>query len=180
MSNNTPATPITLLKTDITLLPTDAIVNAANDGLWGGHGVCGAIFNAAGYEEMTGACRKYGRCDTGKAVITPGFRLPAKHVIHAVGPIWQGGRHGEPEQLYSAYKSSLQVAKENDLHSIAFPLISAGIYGYPLEGAWRRALEACRDFLGENQEYELAITFAILDQSILEVGQRILKELIPE
>lgn len=171
---------ITLLKTDITLLPTDAIVNAANDGLWGGHGVCGAIFNAAGYEEMTGACRKYGHCDTGKAVITPGFRLPAKHVIHAVGPIWQGGRNGEPEQLYSAYKSSLQVAKENGLHSIAFPLISAGIYGYPLEGAWRRALEACRDFLGENQEYELAITFAILDQSILEVGQRILKEVIPE
>ena len=129
---------------------------------------------------MTEACRKYGHCDTGKAVITPGFRLPAKHVIHAVGPIWRGGGNGEPEQLYSAYQSSLRVAMENGLHSIAFPLISAGIYGYPLEGAWRRALEACRDFFGENQGYELAITFAILDQSILEVGQRILKEVIPE
>ena len=86
---------ITLLKTDITLLSTDAIVNAANEGLWGGSGVCGAIFRGAGYELMTEVCRKIGHCETGEAVLTPGFGLPAKYVIHAVGPPWRDGRHGE-------------------------------------------------------------------------------------
>ena len=165
--------PITLLKTDITLLSTDAIVNAANEGLWGGGGVCGAIFRGAGYELMTEACRKIGHCETGEAVLTPGFGLPAKYVIHAVGPQWRDGRHGEPELLYSAYRSALRVAMEHGLHSIAFPLISAGIYGYPWEGAWRKALEACRDFLKEQPEYEMEMVFAIISDEILQIGNEV-------
>ncbi|MBO6066450.1 MAG: macro domain-containing protein [Lachnospiraceae bacterium] len=98
MTNN----PITLLKTDITLLSTDAIVNAANEGLWGEGGVCGAIFRGAGYELMTEACRRIGHCETGEAVLTPGFGLPAKYVIHAVGPQWRDGQHGEPELFEEA------------------------------------------------------------------------------
>ena len=123
---------------------------------------------------MTAACMKIGRCATGSAVITPGFNLPAKHVIHAVGPIWKGGIDGEPQKLYSAYKSALELAKENDLHSIGFPLISAGIYGYPLEGAWERAISACRDFIAGNPDYEIEITFCVLDDRIMELGEKAL------
>ncbi|MCR5032433.1 MAG: macro domain-containing protein [Lachnospiraceae bacterium] len=159
-------------KISITDLKTDAIVNAANKHLAQGAGVCGYIFDGAGAAEMTEACRKIGRCETGHAVITPGFRLPAKYVIHAVGPIWMGGDLGEPQLLYSAYKESLKVAKENDLHSIGFPLISAGIYGYPLEGAWQQAIQACRDFLEENSDHEMEIIFAVLDDRIKEIGER--------
>ena len=127
---------ISIVKKGITRLETDAIVNAANEGLWAGGGVCGAIFAEAGYEELQDACDKIGHCDTGKAVITPGFKLPAKYIIHAVGPVWNGGSHNEPELLYGAYKESLLRAKENDCHSIGFPLISAGIFGYPKDKAW--------------------------------------------
>lgn len=157
-------------KIGITELDTDAIVNAANEGLREGSGVCGAIFRAAGSSDMTKACKSIGHCPTGGAVITPGFALPAKHVIHTVGPIWKGGKAGEPEQLYNAYHSSLDVAKENGLHSIAFPLISAGIFGYPKDQAWEVAISSCRGWLAEHEDYEMNIVFAILDDRIMEIG----------
>lgn len=165
---------IKIQKLSITKLTADAVVNAANSALIMGNGVCGYIFRDAGVDKMTAACMKIGRCATGSAVITPGFNLPAKYVIHAVGPIWKGGIDGEPQKLYSAYKSSLELAKENDLHSIGFPLISAGIYGYPLEGAWERAISACRDFIAGNPDYEIEITFCVLDDRIMELGEKAL------
>ena len=122
-------TNIRILKKGITQMEVDAIVNAANEGLWEGGGVCGAIFREAGSKELTAACQAIGGCKTGSAVITPAFKLPAKYIIHAVGPRWNGGDNGEPEQLYGAYAASLKLAKENDCHSIAFPVISAGIFG---------------------------------------------------
>ena len=165
---------IRIQNISITDLATDAIVNAANEGLWAGGGVCGYIFRGAGAARMTEACNEIGHCDEGSAVITPGFDLPAKYVIHAVGPVWMGGENGEPEVLYSAYKSSLHLAKENGLHSIGFPLISSGIFGYPAELAWERAISACRDFIRENEGYEMEITFAVLDDGIKETGEDIL------
>ena len=119
---------------DITTLDSDAIVNAANESLAPGGGVCGAIHRAAG-PELAQACARIGRCPTGEARLTPGFRLPARFVIHAVGPVWQGGRSREPELLASAYRSAMQLASDQGLRSIAFPAISTGIFGYPLERA---------------------------------------------
>lgn len=168
---------INIQKVSITKLEVDAIVNAANAHLLEGGGVCGAIFRAAGSRELQAACDKIGRCDTGNAVITPGFNLPAKHVIHAVGPIWRGGNNGEPNLLYSAYKQSLTVAKENGLHSIAFPLISAGIYGYPQDQACRKALQACHDFIEANKDYEIDIIFAVIDDDVMDKGLKARAEL---
>lgn len=168
---------ISIQKISITKLDTDAIVNAANSRLQNGGGVCGAIFQAAGASELQAACNKIGRCDTGSAVITPGFNLPAKYVIHAVGPIWHGGAYNEAQLLYSAYKQSLKVAKENGLHTVAFPLISAGIYGYPREEAWRKALQSCNDFIDANKDYEIDIIFAVLDDEILAMGRKTMTDL---
>ena len=168
---------ISILKASITTLDTDAIVNAANSRLQNGGGVCGAIFQAAGAYDLQAACNKIGRCDTGSAVITPGFKLPAKYVIHAVGPIWNGGAYNEDRLLYSAYKQSLKVAKENGIHSIAFPLISAGIYGYPHDEAWRKALQSCKDFIDANKDYEIDIVFAVLDDAILAMGRKTMTDL---
>ena len=128
---------------DITTLDTDAIVNAANEALAPGGGVCGAIHRAAG-PELARACAAIGGCPTGEARLTPGFRLPARYVIHAVGPVWHGGRAGEAELLASAYRSSLRLAEEHDLESIAFPAISTGIYGYPLAEATAIAVRTVR------------------------------------
>lgn len=171
---------IEIRKIGITNLHTDAIVNAANTGLWEGGGVCGCIFRDAGSVEMTAACNAIGHCEEGSAVITPGFRLLAKYVIHAVGPRWFDGNHREPELLYSAYKKSLLLAKENQVHSIGFPLISAGIFGYPVDKAWERAIRACKDFIDENQDYEIQIVFAVLDERIQEIGERIISEIYSE
>jgi O-acetyl-ADP-ribose deacetylase len=125
---------------DITREAVDAIVNAANSGLARGGGVCGAIFSAAG-PELDGACAELGGCPTGDAKATPGFRLPARWIIHAVGPVWHGGDSGEPELLASAYRRSLAVADEIGARSVAFPAISTGIYGFPIELAAPIALE---------------------------------------
>ena len=119
---------------DVATVDTDAIVNAANESLAPGGGVCGAIHRAAG-AELARACAAIGHCPTGQARITPGFRLPARYVIHAVGPVWRGGGEGEAELLASAYRSALRLASEHGLRSLAFPAISTGIYGFPLEQA---------------------------------------------
>ena len=158
----------------ITDLDTDCIVNAANSKLAMGSGVCGAIFRYAGIRKLTAACDEIGYCPTGKAVITPGFDLKAKYVVHAVGPVWHGGMNHEPEDLYSCYKESLDRAKENECHSIGFPLISSGIFGYPNAKAWKAALSACRDWINENPDYNMDIVFAVLDKDILEMGKNIL------
>lgn len=169
---------IEIKKISITKLDTDAVVNAANMGLMEGGGVCGYIFHDAGSKEMNAACRKIGHCDEGSAVITPGFRLPAKNVIHAVGPRWSGGKYNEPELLYSAYEQSLLLAKQNGLHSIGFPLISAGIFGYPVDKAWGIAIQACNDFIQNNSDYDIKIVFAVLDDNILAMGENTLKEIL--
>ncbi len=166
---------IEIKKISITGLDTDAVVNAANENLWAGGGVCGAIFKAAGYDQLQNACRKIGHCPTGSAVITPGFDLKAKYIIHAVGPIWRDGDHDEPRLLYSAYQRSLELAKEYRCRSIGFPLISAGIFGYPLAGAWETALKACADYLA--QEADMDIVFAVLEDSVKQAGEKELKRL---
>ena len=165
---------IEIRKIGITELETDAIVNAANNGLRAGGGVCGAIFRAAGYNELQQACDKIGHCDTGSAVITPGFHLKAKYVIHAVGPVWMGGKYDEAKYLYGAYYNSLKLAMDYGCHSIGFPLISSGIFGYPVPQAWEQALSACDDFLKDHEDYDLDIVFAVLEDRVKKFGEEIL------
>ncbi len=139
--------PFKIAQQDITTMKVDAIVNAANTALKMGGGVCGAIFRAAGAANLQAACHKHAPIPTGSAVITPGFRLPSKYVIHTAGPIYRDGQHGEPEQLRSCYLNSLSCAVENKCCSVAFPLISSGVYGYPRDAALQVAVAAIRDFL---------------------------------
>lgn len=167
---------IKILQKGITDIRADAFVNAANSGLWAGGGVCGAIFRRAGYDELTAACNAIGHCDEGSAVITPGFGCDCKYIIHAVGPRYLDGQHGEPAALYGAYKSSLELCIQNDIHSIVFPLISAGIFGYPLREAWEQAAAACKDFLSSNADYELDVIFAIPESEKVRVGNEILSK----
>jgi O-acetyl-ADP-ribose deacetylase len=147
---------------DITKLDVDAIVNAANERLLPGGGVCGAIHRAAG-PELEAACRAIGHCPTGAAVITPGFGLQARHVIHAVGPVWQGGDAGEEALLRGCYTTSLSLAAEAGAREIAFPAISTGIFGYPLELATRTAVGAVAAFLAGQPQPERVI-FCCFDE----------------
>jgi O-acetyl-ADP-ribose deacetylase (regulator of RNase III) len=157
---------LTATITDITTLEVDAIVNAANEQLAAGGGVCGAIFRAAG-PQMGPACAAIGRCPTGDARITPGFKLPATYVIHAVGPIWHGGRAGEPELLASAYRSVMHLADARGLRSVAFPAISTGIYGYPLGDAANMASATVREALAGGSRVERVI-FACFSHEALD------------
>jgi O-acetyl-ADP-ribose deacetylase (regulator of RNase III) len=157
---------LTAALADITVLNVDAIVNAANSSLAPGGGVCGAIHRAAG-PELARACAKIAPCPTGDARITPGFGLPARFVIHAVGPVWHGGRSGEADALASAYRRSLELASEHALASIAFPAISTGIFGYPFREATHVAVMAVNTFL--RQPTSLThVTFACFNDEALE------------
>ncbi len=151
---------------DITTLSVDAVVNAANEQLAPGGGVCGAIHRAAG-SELARACAAVGPCPTGQARITPGFRLPARFVIHAVGPVWRGGGAGEAALLASAYRSALRLANDGGLTSIAFPAISTGIYGYPLPSATQVAVTAVRETLAARSSVEVVL-FACFSTEVLQ------------
>jgi O-acetyl-ADP-ribose deacetylase (regulator of RNase III) len=165
--------PFTIVRQDITKMKVDAIVNAANTDLAMGGGVCGAIFKAAGASDLQEACDKLAPIQTGNAVITPGFRLPAKFVIHTAGPVYHGGKSGEEVQLHSCYLNSLKRAIENRCESIAFPLISSGIYGYPKNEALRIATTAIQDFLGE---HELDVYLAVFDKAAFTISEKLLGE----
>ena len=158
---------------DIVNMETDAIVNAANSALLPGGGVCGAIFSAAGYSELQAACEKIGFCGVGNAVITNGFNLKAKYIVHTVGPIYQPGNMYQEMQLYNCYKNSLNIAQSNGIKSIAFPLISSGIYGYPKEEAIMIAVRAITEFLHNN---DMEVYLVIYEKEDFNLCMRLLGE----
>lgn len=163
--------PFTIVRQDITRMHVDAIVNAANTSLLMGGGVCGAIFRAAGPADLQAACDRLAPIQTGEAVVTPGFQLPAKFIIHTAGPVYHGGQHGESSQLSACYRNSLLRAVEQHCESIAFPLISSGIYGYPKDQALQIASETIKAFL---QDHDLVVYLAIFDQEAFRASQKLL------
>jgi len=163
---------LALIRGDIMKLAVDAIVNAANTTLLGGGGVDGAIHRAAG-PELLAECKTLGGCTPGEAKITRGYLLPARFVIHTVGPVWSGGQRGEPETLTSCYRNSLRIASENGLHTIAFPAISCGAYRYPIADAARIAVETTKEFLCENESIA-EVTFVLSTDEIETAYQQLL------
>ncbi len=165
--------PLLFVRDNIVHMKTDAIVNAANAELRPGGGVCGSIFDRAGFEDMEKACRKIGGCPVGSAVITKGFALSARYVIHAVGPIWQGGCQNEESLLRSCYTESLKLAKKYRLESVAFPLISSGIYGYPKEEALQVAVSAISEFLLKN---DMTVYIVVYDSRSFCLSQKLMQK----
>jgi O-acetyl-ADP-ribose deacetylase (regulator of RNase III) len=165
---------IEIKKGDITKLKVDAIVNAANTSLLGGGGVDGAIHRAAG-PELLEFNRKLGGCSTGEAKISPGFKLPAKFIIHTVGPVWDGGKNNEDKLLANCYKNSLKLARENKVKTIAFPAISTGVYRFPLERATKIAVDEVKKFLEKNESIEKVI-FVCFDEETYQVYKDVLKD----
>ena len=163
---------IEIVRCDITKLDVDGIVNAASTTLLGGGGVDGAIHRTAG-AELLAECRTLGGCEPGQAKITRGYRLPARFVIHTVGPMWRGGKHGEPETLANCYRNSLQLAVENGIKTIAFPAISCGAYGYPVEEAAQIAVKTTRDYLAAEDKIDKVI-FVLWSEDIYEAYRRLL------
>jgi len=166
---------IAILKGDITKLEVDAVVNAANSSLLGGGGVDGAIHRAAG-PDLLHECRLLGGCKTGHAKLTKGYRLPAKYILHAVGPVWNGGDHNEPELLASCYRNCFRLAREHSLRTLAFPAISCGIYHYPIEQAVEIALRETVTWLNENPAIEKVI-FACFGDDVYTAYQRAIKSI---
>jgi O-acetyl-ADP-ribose deacetylase (regulator of RNase III) len=163
---------IEIIRGDITALDVDAIVNAANTTLLGGGGVDGAIHRAAGHE-LLAECRALGGCQPGEAKITRGYKLPARYVIHTVGPFWTDGKRGEPQILANCYRNSLQLAAGNRIKTIAFPAISCGAYGYPIREATRIAVATTREFLAIDDKID-KVVFVVASDEILRAYQRLL------